>query len=368
MVHLAGTGTQKAFENMTNKMTHPTPAYLRSWQFWLGLLVSLACLALSLREIDFNQAARILTQVNGWWLGFAVLSVLATLVIKAVRWQWLFAREKTPSFRRAFTIQGIGMLLNTFAPARVGDLARAYLMGKAEDENTFYIFGTVVVEKLLDLVFLLLTMVILLTQVVFPAWLVNSANRFALGGGIGIFLVVLLVWKGENLLRWTTNRLHLLPHWCSREFFEKQARFGLLGFQVLGQPRQLFWALSLSFASWVAAGLTNYLTFASLGLKMPIVVSLFLLFVLQAGLSLPSSPGRIGVFHYLTIITLLFFSVDRDTALSCAMILHLVVIGPIGLVGIACLWMERITWTKLEKRVSVFRFLLKRQAKVPTLP
>ena len=353
---------------MTNKMTQPTPAYLRSWQFWLGLVVSLACLTLSLREIDFNQAAIILTQVNGGWLGLAVLSVLATLVIKAVRWQWLFSKEKTPTFRRAFTIQGIGMLLNTFAPARVGDLARAYLMGEAEDENTFYVFGTVVVEKLLDLAFLLVTMVILLTQVAFPAWLVNSAYRLALGGGIGIILVVLLVWKGENLLRWTTARLHLLPSWCSREFLEKQTRFGLLGFRVLGQPRQMVWVLSLSFASWVAAGLTNYLTFVSIGLKVPIAASFFLLFVLQAGLSLPSSPGRIGVFHYLTLITLLFFSVAKDTALSCGVILHLVVIGPIGLVGIACLWMERITWVKLEKRVSVFRYLLKRQPEVPTIP
>ena len=68
-----------------------------------------------------------------------------------------------------------------------------------------------------------------------------------------------------------------------------------------------------------------------MGLRLSIWASVLLLVVLQAGLSVPSSPGRIGVFHYLTLVTLMFFAVDRETALSSGVILHLVVINRLEL-------------------------------------
>ena len=106
-----------------------TRSIFLSWQFWLGLVVSLVCLVLALRDIDYGGVVAGLRIINGWLLLLAIFSVLATFLVKAVRWKMLFQAVNRPSVQRAFSIQAIGMLLNTFAPARLGDLAHAYFNG-----------------------------------------------------------------------------------------------------------------------------------------------------------------------------------------------------------------------------------------------
>jgi uncharacterized protein (TIRG00374 family) len=339
---------------------------LRSWQFWLGLAVSLVCLVLALREVNFDQVASVLTRINGWWLGLAVLSVPATFLAKAMRWQMLFAAGKKPALRPAFTTQSIGMLFNTFAPARLGDLARAYLMGEAEKESKFYVLGTVAVEKMLDLGFLVLMVLLLITRMVLPGWLADSFPGLVGGIIIASIMIGLLVWQGDRLVDFLTHRLagegratwFLSNKWVN--WVAKKAHLGLHSLEIFRQPGQLIWVLVWSVVSWVLAVSTNSFVFLALGLKLSFWASLFLLVVLQAGIAVPSSPGRIGVFHYLTLITLMYLGIDKEAALSSGVVLHLVVVGPVGLVGMLCLWWEKVTWTKLAEMTAQLNALVKK--------
>jgi uncharacterized membrane protein YbhN (UPF0104 family) len=331
-----------------------------SWQFWVGLAISLVCLVLALRDVDLNEVLLTLEQVKAGWLVLAVLSVLATFVAKAIRWKLLFHVSNRPPLKRAFTIQAIGMLLNTFAPARLGDLARAYLMGEAEGKSKVYTLGTVIVEKFIDLCLLFLSFV-LLSQIALPGWLKSSPQQLGLVLLIGIVVVSILLWKGNTLLEWGKPLAKFLPAaWM--EWIASRARLGLNSLDVFRQPWQLFWVIFWSLISWLLGLSTNVLVFVSLGLHLSLWVALLLFVVLQAGVVLPSSPGRIGVFHYLTLITLLFFSVGKDAALGCGFVLHLVVVGPIGIIGAICLWWEKVTWVKMTDAAASLSKLLKRPA------
>jgi uncharacterized protein (TIRG00374 family) len=338
----------------------------RSWQFWLGLAVSVVCLVLALREVNFGQVATVLARINGWWLGLAVLSVLATFLAKAIRWQMLFAASQKPALKPAFTTQAIGMLVNTFAPARLGDLARAYLMGEVENESKFYVLGTIAVEKMLDLGFLVLLVLWLFTRMVLPGWLADSLPGL-LGGMIVVSMIMgLLVWQGDNLVDLLTRRLlgkdranrFLSSKWVN--WVAKKVHLGLRSLEVFRQPGKLFWVLVWSVVSWTLAVSTNSLVFLAFGLRLTQWASLFLCVVLQAGIAIPSSPGRIGVFHYLALITLIYLGVDKETALSTGVVLHLVVVGPVGLVGMLCLWLEKVTWNKLGEMIAQLNGMVKK--------
>ena len=88
-------------------------------------------------------------------------------------------------------------------------------------------------------------------------------------------------------------------------------------------------------------------------MAVPFWASLLLLVVLQIGTSVPSSPGRIGVFQYLVILTLSIFAVDRNLALGYSVILYLAVYAPMLIIGCYCLWREKITWQKLERAAAM---------------
>lgn len=374
--------------------THQNPlihhSVIRSWQFWLGLGVSLACLALALRGINLGQVAKDIERVNGWWLVLAAISALASFWVKALRWQLLFTPARRPSLSRAFSFQAIGMLLNTFTPARLGDLARAYLMGEAEIESKFYVLGTIAVENVLDLFFLVLLVLLLFTRMLLPGWLVAFVPVMAGGVLAGAALIGVLALKGDRLLDWIYThmeaaRSHNLPAFTpagqgqvgeggrSRrgmrfyprawiDWAVRKVHLVFLSLEVFRRPGQLSGVLGWSVVSIILSALTDYLVFLAIGLQASFWAALLLLAVLQAGLLIPSSPGRIGVSHYLTMVTLVFLGVDSNVALSVGVILHLVVVGLIGIVGMLCLWREKVTWNTLAVAAARLNVWMKRPA------
>jgi hypothetical protein len=332
---------------------------LGRWQLWIGVVFSLGFLWLALHDVDLRKTASVLRRVNLPILGAAVASYVLSTAVKAIRWQLLLAAHKTPSFSRAFSIFSVGVMLNTFLPARLGDFARAYLMGEAEADSKVYVLGSVAVETVADLLFLLLSLMVLLSQMALPAWLAGSARGMALILAILVPCFVLLAWQRDLFLRIVKRISRFFPS-AWREWLIKQTSYGLASLDVVRRPRLLLGLFSTSLIVWIISALTNYLVFLAFELVLPFWASLLLLVVLQVGLAVPSSPGRIGVFQYLVILTLSIFSVDKNVALGYSIVLYLVIYIPIVLIGGYCLWHEKVTWKKLAEAAAMLNRLRNR--------
>ena len=85
---------------------------------------------------------------------------------------------------------------------------------------------------------------------------------------------------------------------------------------------------------------------------MPPVVAVLLLIALQIGVRLPSSPGSIGVFHYLCVVTLSLFGVERSVAFGYGVILHLVMYLPPSLLGLMYLGRSGYSLSRLRQAVA----------------
>jgi uncharacterized protein (TIRG00374 family) len=345
-------------ENAPEKELRNAPSAARRWslgrwQLWIGIIFSLGFLILALYDVDLKETVNALLRVNVLLLGAAVASYVFSVAAKVIRWQVLLAVRKTPTFARAFSVLSIGMIVNTFLPARLGEIARAYLMGEAEEDNKFYILGTIAVEKVADLLFLLLILAVLLLQMALPTWLIGPARGIALFLAILVPCFVILAWQRDFVLRVVERASQFVPlTW--REWLVRQTRYGLVSLDVMRRPRLLFGLLIWSLVAWILSALTNALVFLAMDFTMSVWASLLLLVVLQVGTAVPSSPGRIGVFQYLVILTLSIFAVDKNVALGYSLILYLVIYLPTALLGVWGLWHEKITWGKLTEGLMRF--------------
>jgi uncharacterized protein (TIRG00374 family) len=153
------------------------------------------------------------------------------------------------------------------------------------------------------------------------------------------------------------ERLSLLFPSAWREWLVKQTSYGLASLDVVRRPLLLLGLFSTSLIVWIISALTNYLVFLAFELVLPFWASLILLVVLQVGIAVPSSPGRIGVFQYLVILTLSIFTVDKNVALGYSIVLYLVIYIPIVLIGGYCFWREKITWQKLADAAAMLKRL-----------
>jgi uncharacterized membrane protein YbhN (UPF0104 family) len=97
-------------------------------QFAAGIAVGiLLCYDLG-RQADFRQIARSIKSEQLLWILMGLLSVSATIGIRAMRWRILLA-PAAPQTRSVDLVGPIvaGQMLNAILPIRGGDLVRAYL-------------------------------------------------------------------------------------------------------------------------------------------------------------------------------------------------------------------------------------------------
>jgi uncharacterized protein (TIRG00374 family) len=308
---------------------------------WLGVLLSLACLAWLIGAVDWPGVGTVLTQVDYRLVAVALTLNMASVLLRAARWRLMFRNHPTPSFQRSIAALLVGQAMNVLTPTRLGDLARATLAGTGE---TAYTLGTLVVELTLD-VLMLVALVALLSvglaqsasAATLPAWWQGSRHALVV-----VAVAALAVMAGLVVgRRWLAR---LLGQLAARQLLPmiRQALTWigqiLLSLDTLGRTAQLLPALAWSVLIWGLYGAVNYTLLRAVGERPSVLIAFFLLAVLQLGVAVPSSPGRLGVYHYLCIQALAVFGVGGPRALSYAVILHLIsVVAPVAL-GAALAW------------------------------
>jgi glycosyltransferase 2 family protein len=103
---------------------------------------------------------------------------------------------------------------------------------------------------------------------------------------------------------------------------------------------------------WVLSVFENYFAQIAFDLPAPVTAAVLVCIVNVLGMLIPSSPGYIGVFEYLTVLTLGLFAIDPSVALSYALVLHVTVFVPLVGLGLLAMWRESLSFAKVSTRAA----------------
>lgn len=311
-------------------------------QVWLGLAVAAGTLYLAARAVDFDQLLAALAAVRLPFVGLAFITALATNVLKGMRWRALFhPRPVGLSLEQLSSLIVIGQAVNFFIPARLGELARAYLTGEEAGISKVYALGTIAAEKLIDIIVLAVLVVALLPFLALPDWLAGRLTPLLLTALAIVGGIIALTGGRHVLMRAIERTLARLPGgWGDR--WQARIAAGLDGLNALGsrQAALAVWGWTALF--WAVAAFTNYVLLLAFDLPASPLIAFFLLAVLQAGVAVPSTPGKIGVFHYLCILALGVFRIPATAGLAYGLTLHALVVGGVSVWAAIALW--RRSW------------------------
>ncbi|HER08479.1 MAG TPA: flippase-like domain-containing protein, partial [Bacteroides sp.] len=124
----------------------------------LGILL----LYFAFREIAMDKLLETIREANFWWIGLSLLFALIAFLSRARRWVLLIEPLGfSPSFKNTYHALMVGYLFN-YALPRLGEVTRCVTLGKKEKIPVDSLIGTVIMERVFDLVMLFLILLVLL--------------------------------------------------------------------------------------------------------------------------------------------------------------------------------------------------------------
>lgn len=336
-------------------MSHPSSASASAvrrgripLRYIISGLVTLLLLYLAFRGTDFGRLLQTIAAANYWWVFLSLVLLMISHALRAWRWRFLMNPIKPGiGFRNLFSGVMIGYLVNNVIP-RGGELARPFVLGKLESVSKSAALGTVVVERIIDILcFLVLVMLLPVLYkgplwATFP-WLKTAGIAISVITGGGLFVLIALMMRRD----WTDALLRLvdplLPRWIAARAAGRVHSF-LNGLLFVKNPGQTAAILALSVLVWYTYALMTYAAFFAFDLQgtLDFSASLVLLTISSVGVAIPT-PGGTGSYHALTAQALQkLFLIDPAIALSYATVTHAVTYLGVTIVGSYFLFRDNV--------------------------
>jgi uncharacterized protein (TIRG00374 family) len=264
------------------------------------------------------------------WVLAGLAVVLLTLLLVTVRWKLLLGPGRS-TLRALLDAVVIGQAVNIVFPLRFGEGTRVAITSAELSRSVGGVTVAMAVERVLDGAAFGATLLFLAAA----GWLPQVFQRVVptvLVVGLGTMGVVLAVVRLMPALLGAMRNRFAGDSRAARWFAAQEGSVRTAWTEIARGPRLLNLIL-LTALILVSSASTNLLIFRAFNLPVPPVTALVLLAVIQIGTAVVSVPGNMGVFHYLTVVTLATWRVPAPLALATAIVLHIVSLGPKVLLG-----------------------------------
>ena len=306
----------------------------------LAAVVTVAFAYLAVRNVDAEELAASLRGSDYRWLAPALAMLALGFFIRAVRWRALFSAGTRPALWPATQALLVGQFFNNVLPFRAGEAARIVALHSLGGRSRVETAGTIVIERLFDVLALLLLLFAALLWLPAVGWL-HAAGGLAIAVTVALAgTVVVLRRYGDRPLRFALRPLARLP-FVRSERLEAGTRNLMQGLIGLRSARLGLGAFLWTVLSWLVLAASFWLVMLGFHLRLSPLAALLVVVATGLSMILPSAPAALGVFEAATVIALAAYGVPPAPALSYAIVLHALNVLPFITAGLVLLSLRR---------------------------
>ena len=293
--------------------------------------------AVLLRSVDVHELGAQLAHTHWGWALTSVVLGLAGLYARAFRWRWLFPPGPEPPGIVSATM--IGYMANNVLPLRAGEVVRIYAAARrlreveplTPSQAFWLVAATVLVERVLDSLALVLVLAALLFTIPVPAGVQWGAAVLLAIDVVGVAVLVVVVRapeRGRRLVARLTGR------WPSAERIAlAMLDTALRGLDGIRTPAHALRVAAWTLLVWLLPASAAWTMLRAVHLDLPFVAGWVVLAFVGLGISVPSAPGYLGVWHFAAKLALEIFGVAPSVAVAYAIMYHASAAVPITLLG-----------------------------------
>lgn len=316
------------------------------------------------RDTDWAAVGTAFREASPGWLLLSTLFVFVTFVTRIFRWGYIVRTAGPVSFRAMFSATQIGFLGNFTLPGRVGEVIRAAVLARLTGLAFSRCFAFVALDRVTDLFGLLAVMLITVIYVHPTAPIVipdvpqaispDVIRMGALGTGaamLGIIAAFVILYLNKGLA------LKVVDMTVGRVSGNLARRLGVMleqfadGMHVFKSLGDMSRAIGWSLVTWGLGTACYYCILRAFSIEAPWYAAFVVMACLAVAISLPSTPGFLGVFHAGIALAVLIVAPDTDIDVlkAAAIISHLLQLLPVLVVGCVCLYMENLGLLELRR-------------------
>ena len=316
---------------MTSGKSRKISHYKGALQFAFSITLTIIFLYIAFRNVDVDTVIKVVSGASWSWIAAFFFTLLFSHFLRAVRWKVILRSvKKDIAIKHLFGALMIGYGVNCVVP-RLGEVSRAIFLAKWEKLSRSSMFGAVIVERVIDVIFLGLSVIIsvyLWRQDLYASfpWL-KSTLEIMLILMIGVILFLILAIKLKEKF------YGLLIKFLER-FFPAIAKkvghiFTMLieGFGSLKGIGNYSMTIILSVAIMLFYALGAYVGFFTIGMQNILPVNFKMAWVLMSisgiGVVIPT-PGAMGSYHALAKSVLILFGFGEAVSFSYAFLTHII--------------------------------------------
>jgi uncharacterized protein (TIRG00374 family) len=327
---------------------------LKRWQFWVGVLISVVFLYVSLRGLELDKVWESMQTAKYVWLIPGVAVYFVGVWVRTWRWHYMLRPLKKIPTAKMFPIVTIGYMGNNIYPARAGEVLRAVILKQREGVPVSASLATVIVERIFDGVVMLGFVFVNLPELArlthnsgvigdLDIRTVAVLGSVAFLGALGIFLLAAMFPRStERLL---DKVLKILPERFRAKVRDISLRF-LSGLESLRSPADALMIFFTTVIIWLLETAKYWFVMQAFSFDVGFFGLMLMNGIVNLTTTLPSAPGYIGTFDAPGIAVLQAYGVPGEIAAGYTLVLHAALWFPITLLGAYYYLRQPLRWGK----------------------
>jgi glycosyltransferase 2 family protein len=293
----------------------------------------------ALRDVRYSDTWTALRTSNYWWLIPALVVLAVHIAIRAFRWQIVFKPDRRPPFGPTSKATLVGYLFNSILPARAGEAARILALKKYAGTSYAEGTATVVVERVFDVLSLLVILFVMTPWLPHVSWL-RSAAYLALGLAIALACVIAVIARyGERPVMFAMRPLARLP-FLDRERVEHMAANVVHGLESLRNVRHGLAVFAVTIVSWLVLGVCFWLLMLGFHLHLSVLAGILVTVAIGLSFIVPAPPAGVGLFEAAGLAALSSYGIAKSHALAYVLVLHVTNVLPLIIAGLVVLGLD----------------------------
>lgn len=300
--------------------------------YGLSIILAIIFLYIAFYDVNFSEVLGIVSDANILWVLIFIIITILGHYLRALRWKYILNSVKPDtSMTNLFGALMVGYGVNCVTP-KLGEVTRAVLIGKWEKLSRSSMFGTVILERVIDIIALGFSVIVALflagvsLSEKFP-WLITSLYIMAAVIVLSIIFVVLILKLREKFSQVIVKLVGKISH----KLAEKLAYiFTMLaeGFASLRGSKNYFWTVFLTMVITFTYAFGSYAGMLMLDMQniQPITFGMgwIIMSISSIGVIIPT-PGSTGSYHTLAKSTLvLIFGFGETISVAYAFLTHII--------------------------------------------